>query len=281
VSTTISQSTGSTVYTITPSGTTCSGSVGLPTINSLSANPSSITAGQSSLLSWTVTNASTTSLDNGIGNVSNETSTSVSPSQTTTYTLTAANGSGSSTTAQATVTVTASSDGSGSGGGGGGSVGVAASYGAPGPVESPSATGTLLTASSSVATTPISSGISSVTLEAQLQSLLALLATLEAQAAKQGIATPSVTVTPVLFTKTLYLGVSGSDVTRLQEFLAEDPAIYPEDKITGYFGTLTLEAVQRFQKKYGIANVGNPGYGHVGPLTRAKLNGLIEQGTTA
>jgi len=81
VSTTISQSTGSTVYTITPGGTTCSGSVGLPVINSFSANPSSITAGQSSLLSWTVTNASTTSLDNGIGTVTNETSTSASPSR--------------------------------------------------------------------------------------------------------------------------------------------------------------------------------------------------------
>jgi len=282
VSTTISQSTGSTVYTITPSETTCSGSVGLPVINSFSANPSSITAGQSSLLSWTVTNASTTSLDNGIGNVTNETSTSVSPSQTTTYTLTATNGSGNSTTAQATVTVTASSGGSGGGGGGGGggSVGVAASYGAPGPVESPSATGTLLTASSSVATTTISSGTSSAALEAQLQSLLALLASLESQAAKQGIAAPSVTATPPLFTKTLYLGVSGSDVSHLQEFLAEDPAIYPEGKVTGYFGVLTLKAVQRFQKKYGIAKAGDPGYGYVGPLTRAKLNSLIEQGMT-
>jgi peptidoglycan hydrolase-like protein with peptidoglycan-binding domain len=124
----------------------------------------------------------------------------------------------------------------------------------------------------------MSSGTSSVALEAQLQSLLALLANLERQAAKQPISAPGATLTPPLFTKTLYFGMSGTDVKRLQELLAEDPAIYPEGKITGYFGTLTLKAVQRFQKKYGIASSGDPGYGHVGPLTRAKLNSLIEQG---
>jgi hypothetical protein len=191
----------------------------------------------------------------------------------TTYTITP-------TASQCTTPSNSGGSSGGSGGGGGGSVGVAASYGTPGPVESPSATGTLLIASSSVATTTINSGTSSAALEGQLQSLLALLANLEAQAAKQGILAPGVTVTPPLFTKTLYLGVSGSDVKRLQEFLAEDPAIYPEGNVTGYFGALTLKAVQRFQKKYRIATSGDPGYGRVGPLTRAKLNNLIEQGAT-
>jgi peptidoglycan hydrolase-like protein with peptidoglycan-binding domain len=126
----------------------------------------------------------------------------------------------------------------------------------------------------------MSSGTSSAALEDQLQSLLALLANLQAQATKQGVPAPGATVAPPLFTKTLYLGVSGSDVKRLQEFLAEDPAIYPEGKVTGYFGALTLKAVKRFQEKYGIATPGDPGYGRVGPLTRAKLNSLVEQGTT-
>lgn len=72
--------------------------------------------------------------------------------------------------------------------------------------------------------------------------------------------------------------MSGSDIIHLQTFLAENPAIYPEGKATGYFGTLTLKAVQQFQKKYGITHAGEAGYGSVGPLTRAKLNSLTKQG---
>lgn len=53
--------------------------------------------------------------------------------------------------------------------------------------------------------------------------------------------------------------------------------MYPEKLVTGYFGPLTLKAVQRFQTKYGIVSSGSPsttGYGRVGPRTRAKLNEL-------
>lgn len=42
-------------------------------------------------------------------------------------------------------------------------------------------------------------------------------------------------------------GMSGSDVTRLQQFLALDSLIYPEAQITGYFGPLTERAVERFR----------------------------------
>ena len=189
----------------------------------------------------------------------------------TTYTI---------TSAASQCTSPSNSGGSGGGSGGGSvSVGVAASYAPPGwQFGSPLATGTLPTASSSAATTTVSAVSSSVALEAQLQSLLALLANLEAQAEKQGITTPGSAATPPLFTAALHLGMSGENVTRLQEFLAKDPAIYPEGKVTGYFGTLTLQAVQRFQKKYGIANAESPAYGYVGPATRAKLNTLIEEG---
>lgn len=69
--------------------------------------------------------------------------------------------------------------------------------------------------------------------------------------------------------KTLKLGESGSDVAMLQEVLATDPTIYPEGKITGYFGSLTAAAVKRFQIKSGLAAVGM-----VGPLTLEKLNTL-------
>lgn len=78
-----------------------------------------------------------------------------------------------------------------------------------------------------------------------------------------------------VFTQNMAKGSRSSQVTPLQQYLARDPALYPEGIVSGYFGTLTEKAVQRFQKKYGIASSGTPsttGYGAVGPKTRAKLN---------
>lgn len=74
-----------------------------PTISSFYASPTSITSGQSSTLSWSVTGATSLSIS-GIGAVTG-TSVSVTPTQTTTYTLTATNAQGS-VTANATITVT-------------------------------------------------------------------------------------------------------------------------------------------------------------------------------
>jgi hypothetical protein len=76
-----------------------------PSITSFSAAPASIASGQSTLLSWVVTGATSLSMDNGVGDVSQQTSLRVSPTVTTLYTLTATNASGN-TTAQMTVTVT-------------------------------------------------------------------------------------------------------------------------------------------------------------------------------
>jgi PKD repeat protein len=70
-----------------------------------SAAPTSITAGQSSTLTWTSSNATTVSIDNGVGSQAVNGSVSVSPASTTTYTLTAT-GPGGTTTKTATVTVT-------------------------------------------------------------------------------------------------------------------------------------------------------------------------------
>ena len=74
-----------------------------PKINSFAANPASIFAGQSSTLSWSVTNATSLTIS-GVGTVTNTTSTSVSPTASTTYTLTASNTNGNAS-AQATITV--------------------------------------------------------------------------------------------------------------------------------------------------------------------------------
>jgi peptidoglycan hydrolase-like protein with peptidoglycan-binding domain len=78
----------------------------------------------------------------------------------------------------------------------------------------------------------------------------------------------------------LGVGSQGSDVAALQAYLAADPSIYPQGTVSGYFGSLTRAAVQRFQEKYGIAKAGDPGYGIVGPKTRAKIRELTSVGAT-
>jgi len=82
---------------------TAKGSV--PVISSFSASPSTIVAGGSATLSWTVANATSLSIDQGVGTVTGA-SVSVTPSGTgkITYTLTASNSSGT-TTAKTAVTV--------------------------------------------------------------------------------------------------------------------------------------------------------------------------------
>jgi hypothetical protein len=88
--------------------TGCSGTPpSVPIINSFSAIPSTITAGESSTLSWSVTDATSVTIDNGVGTVALSGTTAVSPTTTTTYTLTATNTAGS-VTATTTVTVTVS-----------------------------------------------------------------------------------------------------------------------------------------------------------------------------
>src|ERR1035437_3919589 len=111
--------TGPGTVTVTPTLTVaCSNTA--PVVGAFTASPASITAGQTSALSWSIAGAVTVSIDNGVGSQSSLSSgtTNVSPAQTTTDTLTAANTNGTST-AQTTVAVTAPSGG---GGGGGGSV---------------------------------------------------------------------------------------------------------------------------------------------------------------
>lgn len=68
-----------------------------PTINSFTAAPTSIQIGQQSTLSWNVTNATSVSINNGVGTVALSGTIPVSPTTTTTYTLTAINSAGSPT----------------------------------------------------------------------------------------------------------------------------------------------------------------------------------------
>ncbi|MEW5908130.1 MAG: peptidoglycan-binding protein [Patescibacteria group bacterium] len=73
-------------------------------------------------------------------------------------------------------------------------------------------------------------------------------------------------------------GMANSNVKRLQKLLNSDPDTMIAESGAGspgneteYFGSLTEKAVQKFQKKHGVATEGDPGYGYVGPKTRAKL----------
>ena len=122
-------------------------------------------------------------------------------------------------------------------------------------------------------------------LAAQAQALLNQVAALQAQLTAQGGATTGTNTTssPVvtssancpLIGRVLKLGSTGDDVSRLQRFLAANPAIYPEGQITGYYGALTEAAVKRWQVKYNIVSSGTAdttGYGVTGPRTAAAIS---------
>ncbi|MBM3261733.1 hypothetical protein FJY93_04985, partial [Candidatus Kaiserbacteria bacterium] len=84
---------------------------------------------------------------------------------------------------------------------------------------------------------------------------------------------PVAGICPTL-SRALSHGMSGSDVSSLQQFLAQDPSVYPDRLVTGYYGSLTQAAVQRWQAKNGIVSSGTPsstGFGVVGPRTRAAM----------
>ncbi len=86
---------------------------------------------------------------------------------------------------------------------------------------------------------------------------------------------PSVTNADVLY-RQLQLGSKGADVSSLQSFLGEDPTIYPQGLVTGYFGSLTKSAVSNFQSRNGIAT-----FGRVGPATLTVINEQMAGGVDA
>lgn len=91
------------------------------------------------------------------------------------------------------------------------------------------------------------------------------------------------TITPTsrsacpVFSGGLGIGSHGLDVAALQGFLSDDSDVYPNGKVTGYFGPLTEQAVQRFQAKFNIVTSGDPsstGFGFVGARTRAAISAM-------
>ena len=125
-------------------------------------------------------------------------------------------------------------------------------------------------------------------LQAQIQLLMKQVQALQQQLqVAEGGATVS-TQKQLILISTLSLGLTDAktngEVSKLQQFLAQDKTIYPEGLVTGYFGSLTQKAMQRWQARNGIVSSGSPattGYGVVGPKTRAKLQAITFSSSTA
>jgi chitodextrinase len=94
----------------------------------------------------------------------------------------------------------------------------------------------------------------------------------------EGISPASAGVSGTTFSQTLYSGLRGTQVEDLQSFLASYGYLSSADT-TGFFGTITLHAVEKFQCDKNIVCTGGAGWGTVGPKTRSVLNGL--QGNSA
>ncbi|MDP3883142.1 MAG: peptidoglycan-binding protein [Candidatus Staskawiczbacteria bacterium] len=116
--------------------------------------------------------------------------------------------------------------------------------------------------------------------QALIQKLLDQIAYLKAEIAKLLGTLPDGQTSCEQLNSNLSIGMSNDDVSCLQTFLkSQGSDIYPEGLVTGYFGSLTKNAVIRFQQKYA-SEVLSPlelyyGTGYVGVLTRAKINQLL------
>lgn len=69
------------------------------------------------------------------------------------------------------------------------------------------------------------------------------------------------------FTRYLYKGVFGEDVRALQELLKAKGYFSNNEESTGYFGMLTVTALEKYQADNGLGVTGT-----LGPQTRAKIN---------
>jgi hypothetical protein len=108
-------------------------------------------------------------------------------------------------------------------------------------------------------------------LQHEIQQLLALIATMQAQL--QGQTGGTVPSTACTFTRNLGMGMSGADVTCLQNFLIAGGFSIPAGA-TGYFGAQTAAAVQQWQASRGIS----PTAPAFGPQSRAAYTAQV--GTT-
>lgn len=108
-----------------------------------------------------------------------------------------------------------------------------------------------------------------VDLQAQIDSLLATIAALQAQIAGGTTAGTSALSS---FNTNLTIGSTGSDVSALQSYLETNGfLVMPVGVAKGYFGPLTKAAVAAWQSANGIS----PAVGYFGPISRANLNAMV------
>lgn len=126
----------------------------------------------------------------------------------------------------------------------------------------------------------ISANATVVELQAQLNALLAQLNALQAGTA---VSSGQVNSAKIHITQILSKGSRGNSVKGLQQFLNNQGFVISVSgagspgQETDMYGSLTEKAVGKFQEKYNIAKPGEPGYGRVGPKTRAKINEISGQ----
>ena len=264
-STTISQNIGSTVYTITPTGSPCivtsatTPSVTVATGGGGSTYDLSVNGGATETATTSVTLSfyGTGAYTMEVSNTSTFAGASWIP-YTTATPWTLASGLGSKNIYAQFRSV------------GGTVVGTArASIVLVTAASSPSASSSLPSPSSVSSSQP-----SAASLLAELKILQAKLASLLAEA--NGAATVSPTSVRFVFTRNLYFGITGNDVTELQSFLISHNTGPAARKLsvhgmTKNFGILTQNALMEFQKKAGI----KPASGYFGPITRKYVNSII------
>ena len=107
----------------------------------------------------------------------------------------------------------------------------------------------------------------------KIQELMKLIADLKAKMAE---AKGQIEV----LSKDLSLGAQGDDVMEAQELLASDPSIL-KVKPTGFFGPLTVEAIKKFQERFGIEVTGKldePTREAMKELNKERKNGDVPAG---
>lgn len=107
-------------------------------------------------------------------------------------------------------------------------------------------------------------------LTAQLNSLLALVAQLQAQLGNVQGGTPTTGTGCYPFSASLTIGSRGADVTALQNYLTGTGHFTYSGGSTGYFGEITRAAVAAWQAANGVA----PAAGYFGPISMAKYQSI-------